>query len=108
MIQKTVQFYEEYSNDVKALTLLNDYRKYGFNSCREMIIAAINMFEQGRYTSSVMSSNEIEELAEEIARRINVTTVASSSVVEKKEENYNDNNNSEDNFAKAMDFINSL
>lgn len=53
---------------------------------------------------------EIEKLAEEIAKRINVniTTVASGNVVEIREENYDNNNDREDNFAKAMEFINSL
>lgn len=110
MVQKTVRFYEESSDDIKALTMLNDYRKYGFNSCREMIIAAINSFEQGRNTSSVIGGLEIEKLAEEIAKRINVniTTVASGNVVEIREENYDNNNDREDNFSKAMEFINSL
>ena len=110
MVQKTVRFYEESSKDVKALSLLDEYRRYGFNSCREMIIAAVNSFSQGKETSSGVSSIDIEELADAIAKRlnVNVTTRATGNVGEIKEENNYDNNESEDNFAKAMDFINSL
>lgn len=46
MVQKTVRFYENVPEDMKALKSVNEYQKYGFRCARDMIITAINIYSQ--------------------------------------------------------------
>ena len=105
MVQKTLRFYDDSTDDEKALGKLNNYKKYGYTSCRDMIIAAINLIDQRDENSSGNSSINVDELAEKIADRLNgkITAVASAGCDEKMEEKNND-----DNYNKALSFMDSL
>lgn len=107
MIQKTVRFYDA-PDDSKALEIINNYRQYGFNSCREMIIASIIAYTQKDNSSSGDSVIDIEALAEKIVSRLNlnITTVGITNSSEYKEEN-NERSN-EENYNKALSFMESL
>lgn len=108
MVQKTVRFYEESPDDAEALEILNNYRKYGHNNCREMIIASIISYSQKGQTSS--GEIDVDELAERIVNKLNLNiaavSVASSSEI-KQEDEYERSNN-EDNYNKALSFMESL
>ena len=82
MKQKTVRFYEESKADMEAYEKLEHFREYGFNSGRELIIAAINAYSQRENTSSGMNI-DIEKLAELISEKIGVNA---SKVLNIKEE----------------------
>ncbi|MBE5962734.1 MAG: hypothetical protein E7256_15380 [Lachnospiraceae bacterium] len=69
MKQKTVRFYEESKADNEAYEKLEHFREYGFNSGRELIIAAINAYSQKEQSSSGIDI-DIEKLAELISKRI--------------------------------------
>ena len=107
MVQKTVRFYEESPDDAKALEILNNYRKYGYNNCREMIIASIIAYSQKGQNSS--GEIDVEELAERIVNKINlnITTISPASGSEIKEDEYESSNN-EENYNKALSFMESL
>ena len=107
MVQKTVRFYEESPDDAEALEILNNYRKYGHNNCREMIIASIISYSQKGQTSS--GEIDVDELAERIVNKLNlnITAVSGASSSEIKEDEYERSNN-EDNYNKALSFMESL
>lgn len=107
MVQKTVRFYEESPDDAEALEILNNYRKYGHNNCREMIIASIISYSQKGQTSS--GEIDVDELAERIVNKLNlnITAVSVASSSEIKEDEYERSNN-EDNYNKALSFMESL
>lgn len=107
MIQKTVRFYET-PDDNKALEIINNYRQYGFNSCREMIIASIIAYTQKDRSSSGECAIDMEVLVEKIVSRLNsnITTVGITDKSEQKEEK-NERNN-EENYNKALSFMESL
>jgi len=107
MVQKTVRFYEESPDDAEALEILNNYRKYGHNNCREMIIASIISYSQKGQTSS--GKIDVDELAERIVNKLNlnITAVSVASSSEIKEDEYERSNN-EDNYNKALSFMESL
>ena len=110
MKQKTVRFYDDAPDDVCALNILNDCRKYGFNSGRELVIAAVNMYAQGGNIGSLGIRNaDMDELADKIAMRIknmNMTIRKEGSHTEKiKNENGTDNN---ENYQKALRFMETL
>ena len=71
MKQKTVRFYEESKADMEAYEKLECFREYGFNTARELIIAAVNAYSQRENTSSGMNI-DIEKLAELISEKIGV------------------------------------
>ncbi len=77
MKQKTVRFYDNVPDDMSALQILDECRKYGFNSARELVITAINRYVRGRNAGSfgICTKDDIDELAEKIATRVvrNVT-----------------------------------
>lgn len=82
MKQKTVRFYSDSKSDLEAYEKLEHFREYGFNSGRELIIAAINAYSQKEQSSSGI---DIETLAETIARKLSVsgiTTISSNNEVE--------------------------
>lgn len=105
MVQKTLRFYDDSPDDEKALGKLNNYKKYGYTSCRDMIIAAINLIDQRDESSSGNSSINVDELAEKIADKLNgkITAVAPVGCNENMEEKNND-----DNYNKALSFMDSL
>ena len=94
MVQKTVRFYEESPDDAEALEILNNYRKYGHNNCREMIIASIISYSQ-----------KGQRIVNKLNLNITAVSVASSSEI--KEDEYERSNN-EDNYNKALSFMESL
>lgn len=102
-----VRFYEESPDDAEALEILNNYRKYGHNNCREMIIASIISYSQKGQTSS--GEIDVDELAERIVNKLNlnITAVSVASSSEIKEDEYERSNN-EDNYNKALSFMESL
>lgn len=108
MVQKTVRFYEESSEDASALEILNDHKKYGYNSCREMIIAALNLYSQKSLHSS--GNIDIESLAEKIASKLNLNIASMGSETHecKLKEGEYDNRNNEENYHKALSFMESL
>lgn len=109
MKQKTVRFYDDAPEDVSALQILDECRKYGFNSAREMVIAAINRYVQGSGSLDI-SSKDIDELADKIAIRMKNMNVIISKDGGLMEENENedgtDQNN--ENYQKAFSFLETL
>ena len=71
MKQKTVRFYDNAPDDMSALNILNECRKYGCNSARELVIAAINKYAQGGNKDPLrICSKDMDELANKIATKI--------------------------------------
>lgn len=109
MKQKTVRFYDDASEDVSALQILDECRKYGFNSAREMVIAAVNRYVQGSGTLDI-SSKDLDELADKIASRMkkmNVTICREDGLMEEKEDEDGTDQNNE-NYQKAFSFLETL
>lgn len=109
MKQKTVRFYDDAPEDVSALQILDEYRKYGFNSAREMVIAAINRYAQGNSSLNISSGN-LDELADKIAIRIkkmNVTISKEDGLMEEKG-NEDGTNHNDENYQKAFSFLDTL
>ena len=107
MKQKTVRFYEEVPADISALQALNDCKKYGFNTAREMIVTAINNYVQGSDPHSLtLEEKDIDLLADRIAIRIGKTTRNDDTGLteEIKHENSKDN----ETYQKALSFMASL
>ena len=69
MVQKTVRFYENVPEDMKALKSVNEYQKYGFRCARDMIITAINIYSQNSDPDVRKLLNGIVDI-EELANRI--------------------------------------
>lgn len=110
MKQKTVRFYDDAPDDMSALHILDECKKYGFNSARELVIAAINRYAQGNNTGTLgISSKDMDELADKIAKKIinmNVTIGNGVGLTEEiKNENGTDNN---ENYQKALSFMDTL
>ena len=110
MKQKTVRFYDNAPDDMSALQILDECRKYGFNSARELVIAAINKYAKGGDTGSLgISNKDMDELADKIAMRIknmNVTISKEIGLTEEiKNEHGTDNNK---NYEKALSFMENL
>ncbi len=105
MVQKTIRFYPEYSDDVEALKNLNEYRKYGFHNSREMMITAINAYAKSRDHPAPLSEADIKALAQELSRHMSGTIATTSN---KQEGNENGENNQNDNYIDALNFINTL
>lgn len=110
MKQKTVRFYDDAPDDMSALQILDECRKYGFNSARELVIAAINRYAQGGNTGSLgISSKDIDELADKIAMRMKNMNVTISKEVGLTEENKNENGtDNNENYQKALSFMETL
>ncbi len=104
MIQKTIRFYEDCEEDMRALSKLEEYKNYGFSSARHMMIAAINVFLQKGDDILKTNNIDIDYLADEIVKRININT---ASIVENSME-YTETQHNYDNLKKAMDFIDTL
>ncbi len=110
MKQKTVRFYDDAPDDMSALKILNECRKYGFSSARELVIAAINRYAQGDNTSYLgINSKDIDELSDKIVKKLKNMNVTISSdcglTEEKNNENGTDNN---ENYQKAISFMDTL
>jgi|GEM_PF-5092366 len=106
MIQKTIRFYERSPDDMKALEKLNNCRKFGYTSCREMIIATIKAYsiDTDRYSS--LEDIDMDTLADKIAARLkneNINISANRAEIKEKQ-----NETVEDKYSKALDFIDSL
>lgn len=110
MKQKTVRFYEDAPDDMSALKILNDCRKYGFNSAREMVIAAVIRYAQGDRSDSLgLSSTEIDELATKVAMKMRAMNVTIRNEDGPKEEiTYENGTSNNDNYQKAISFMDSL
>ncbi len=111
MHQKTVRFYEDLPEDVNALEKLNDYKKYGFTSSRAMIIDAINHYPQENSSPLGGGSMDIEKLAEHIVSKMKDMKVVVNSIDGLKKEKCIENetsSNDDDNFKKALGFIETL
>ena len=110
MRQKTVRFYDDAPDDMSALNALNEYRKYGFNSARELVIAAINEYAQEGSTSSLgISSKDMDELADKIARKMRKMNAIISNEVDPTEETKNENGAENDEiYEKALSFMEAL
>ena len=109
MKQKTVRFYDDAPEDVSALRILDECRKYGFNSAREMVIAAINRYAQGNGSLGI-SSRDIDELADKIAirmKKMNVTISKEDGLMEEKD-NDDGTDQNEENYQKAFSFLETL
>lgn len=109
MKQKTVRFYDDAPEDMSALQILDECRKYGFNSAREMVIAAVNKYVQGSGSLDI-GSKDIDELADKIAirmKKMNVIISKDDGLMEEKEnEDGTDQNN--ENYQKAFSFLETL
>lgn len=105
MKQKTLRFYEESKSDMEAYKKLEDFRQYGFNSARELIIAAINTFSQRRisYEPPLIDA---DELAECIAKKLCAKGFAMESQMSIN--NGNQTENKDEIFEKALNFIEGL
>lgn len=110
MKQKTVRFYDDAPDDMSALQILDEYRKYGFSSARELVIAAINRYAQGDNTSSLgISSKDIDELSDKIVKKLKNLNVTISSDCGLTEENNNENGtDNNENYQKAISFMDTL
>lgn len=104
MRQKTIRFYEQSREDMAAYEKLGCFREYGFNSARELMIAAINAYSRKEIFSSV-TDVDIDRLAECIVKKMknNGTT---SPMCDKEVANVEDSNN--DVFDKALSFMERL
>lgn len=103
MRQKTIRFYEQSREDMAAYEKLGCFREYGFNSARELMIAAINDYSYKGISSE--NNIDIDRLAECIVRKMknNGTTFQ---MCDKEVANVEDSNN--DVFDKALSFMESL
>ena len=108
MKQKTVRFYDDAPEDMKAAQILDDCRKYGYTSAREMIIAAVNSYVQGGSNSSLDTSSwDMDKLADKIAMRLQNGKVAIKETGHNGDisEYHPDNNEC---YQKALNFIDTL
>lgn len=69
----TLRFYDNCLQDMRALRKINEYRKYGCNSSRDLIIKAINAYEN---SDKSFSEQELIFIAEQIASRLSVSIPA--------------------------------
>lgn len=105
MKQKTVRFYEESKADMEAYEKLECFREYGFNSGRELIIAAINAYSQRENASSGMNI-DIDKLADSIVNKMKKEGVVTTTMIEEIESTVNRDNT--DILDKALSFMESL
>jgi len=106
VIQKTLRFYDDSPDDMAAFEKLNDYKKYGFSTAREMLIQAVNAFcEENDYKKELLSN--VEEIAEAVVERLRKTDVMviGSNNTEAGEQHDEESNVK---FAQAIEFIDSL
>lgn len=103
MKQKTVRFYEESKTDMEAYEKLEQFRKFGFNSGRELIIAAVNAYSQSEKCSEMKI--DIEKLAELIWEKLGVNA---SKVLNIKEEVPTNTIRDTEIMDKALSFMESL
>jgi len=107
MKQKTVRFYEEVPADISALQALNDCKKYGFNTAREMIITAVNNYvQESEFHSITLEEKDINILADKIAMRIRSTSRSYDTGF--KEEKYENSTENNETYQKALSFMASL
>ena len=102
MKQKTIRFYEESKADMEACEKLECFREYGFNSAREFMIAAVNVYSQKEQVSSGI---DIDKLAELISQKIGENTSKVLNIKEELPRNVTENTEIMD---KALSFMESL
>ena len=114
MVQKTVRFYENVPEDMKALKSVNEYQKYGFRCARDMIITAINIYSQNSDPDVRKLLNgivDIEELANRIVYKLEEMQIViqkSGLKAEMKATNSIEKSGEEDIYKKALSFIDTL
>lgn len=114
MVQKTVRFYENVPEDMKALKSVNEYQKYGFRCARDMIITAINIYSQNSDPDVRKLLNgivDIEELANRIVCKLEERQIVikeSGLKAEMKATNIIEKSGEEDIYKKALSFIDTL
>ena len=114
MVQKTVRFYENVPEDMKALKSVNEYQKYGFRCARDMIITAINIYSQNSDPDVRKLLNgivDIEELANRIVCKLEERQIVikeSGLKAEMKATNSIETSGEEAIYKKALSFIDTL
>ena len=114
MVQKTVRFYENVPEDMKALKSVNEYQKYGFRCARDMIITAINIYSQNSDPDVRKLLNgivDIEELANRIVCKLEERQIVikeSGLKAEMKATNSIEKSGEEAIYKKALSFIDTL
>lgn len=99
MIQTTLRFYKNSPDEMKVWGALQEHKKYGFDSTRKMIVAAVLNYI-GRDTAEDVI--DIDALADKIARKLKVEGVA---IEEGKNELAIDDGS---NYDDALNFIKNL
>ena len=109
MKQKTVRFYDDVQADISALQKLDKYKEYGFNSSREMIIAAVNSFTKVRDGNDIGGIG-VEEFADLIATRLEKKCFVITAKSDEQEEKNDDECNSSNEvfYSKALSFMENL
>lgn len=100
MIQTTLRFYKNSPDEMKVWGALQEHKKYGFDSTRKMVVAAVLNYI-GRDTAEDVI--DIDALADRIARKLKVGGVA---VEETNNELTVDDDRS--NYDDALNFIKNL
>ena len=98
MVQKTVRFYENVPEDMKALKSVNEYQKYGFRCARDMIITAINIYSQNSDPDRIVCKLEERQ----------IVIKESGLKAEMKATNSIEKSGEEDIYKKALSFIDTL
>ena len=104
VIQKTLRFYDDSPDDVKALKAIDEYKSYGFTSGRELIITAKNVYIDN---APAESKQNAEDIADAIIRRMTESNLILS-VNQGKEEKQNETEQGNNSIAKALEFISGL
>ncbi len=113
MKQKTIRFYENVPEDVRALEKLSKYREYGFRSSQEMIIEAINHYDSGNISDSPrVNGQEMEDLANRLIDKLKEKKLfivqGNTYEGEQIDENHSNINDNDNMFQKALTFMESL
>lgn len=93
----TLRFYRQSLQDMKALEKINNFRKYGCSSSRDLIIKAVNSYGN---SDTRFSEQELSLLADYLSSRINVNVTVPTI-----NEDTSKNDISETNLSKALDFM---
>ena len=109
MVQKTVRFYENVPEDMKALKSVNEYQKYGFRCARDINIYSQNSDPDVRKLLNGIV--DIEELANRIVCKLEERQIVikeSGLKAEMKATNSIEKSGEEDIYKKALSFIDTL
>lgn len=99
MIQTTLRLYEDSPDEMKVWGALQEHKKYGFDSTRKMVVAAVLNYI-GKDTAN--SDIDVDVLADKIANRLRVTGF----VVE--EDSRGPDSGNDSNYDDALAFISNL